>query len=163
MWAALNLTNLELYMHLNDTKNAENDPTAARSPAKLIGNPHITGTPWVSSMSVIPWMSSIAPYHSNPLSNLQYPSYPLGELLANTCLCQARVTRLVLRRFGLSSAPALAPPAAYPGVPDRSDYTLRVTRTVERKHSSSTLAINKRLCVLCCPGYGFDQIFSISL
>ena len=76
MWAALNLTNLELYMHLNDTKNAENDPTAARSPAKLIGNPHITGTPWVSSMSVIPWVSSIAPYHRNPLGNLHITVTP---------------------------------------------------------------------------------------
>jgi hypothetical protein len=37
MWLALNRSNLELYMHRNDTKDPTTDPTANRSPAALVG------------------------------------------------------------------------------------------------------------------------------
>ena len=37
MWAALNRSNLELYMHRADTKESPDDPTANRSPAEYTG------------------------------------------------------------------------------------------------------------------------------
>ena len=37
LWGQLNHSNLELYMHRANTKNSTTDPTANRSPARLVG------------------------------------------------------------------------------------------------------------------------------